>query len=46
MTYLGHSNLRATEKYLRLTEEAHAQIREPFENRFGEVFPEVCCEDE
>ncbi len=45
-TYLGHVNLNSTEQYLRLVPEAFAQVTVPFETSFGEVFPEVCDEDE
>ena len=41
MRYLGHKNLKSTEKYLRLVPEAYKQVTEPFEAHFGEVFPEV-----
>lgn len=41
MTYLGHSRLKSTEKYLRLVPEAYAQVTLPFEAGFGDVFPEV-----
>lgn len=46
MTYLGHSSLRSTEKYLRLVPEAYAQVTVPFEAGFGDVFPEVSDENE
>lgn len=39
--YLGHANLKSTEQYLRLIPEAHALLTRPFEEKFGEVFPEV-----
>ncbi len=39
--YLGHKNLASTEKYLRLTPEAHSLLVRPFEEKFGGVFPEV-----
>lgn len=37
--YLGHVNIESTEKYLRLTPEAHSMITRPFEEKFGDVFP-------
>lgn len=46
MTYLGHSSLRSTEKYLRLVPEAYAQVTVPFETGFGDVFPEVQDDNE
>jgi integrase len=45
MTYLGHNQIKSTAKYLRLVPEAYAQITVPFEESFGEVFPEVQDED-
>lgn len=45
MTYLGHTSIRSTEKYLRLVPETYAQITVPFEEKFGDVFPEVLYED-
>ncbi len=36
MVYLGHKNMKSTEKYLRLVPEAYAQVTAPFEERFGE----------
>ncbi|WP_409969126.1 tyrosine-type recombinase/integrase [Bengtsoniella intestinalis] len=46
MTYLGHSSIRSTEKYLRLVPESYAQITVPFETNFGDVFPEVTDENQ
>ncbi len=40
-TYLGHSRLSATEKYLRLVPEIYSQVTDMFEAAFGSVFPEV-----
>lgn len=42
--YLGHSRITATEKYLQLVPEAFRQVTEPFESRFGSIFPEVADE--
>jgi integrase len=39
--YLGHANINSTEEYLRLVPEAHALLTRPFEEKFGNVFPEV-----
>jgi integrase len=39
--YLGHANIKSTEEYLRLVPEAHALLTRPFEEKFGDVFPEV-----
>lgn len=39
--YLGHANIESTEEYLRLVPEAHALLTRPFEEKFGDVFPEV-----
>ena len=44
-TYLGHTRLSATEKYLRLVPEAFTQVTEAFESEFGTVFPEVRHEE-
>ncbi|OQA22149.1 MAG: Tyrosine recombinase XerD [Actinobacteria bacterium ADurb.Bin346] len=40
-TYLGHSSIRATEKYLRLTEELYPDIVRQAENTTSYVYPEV-----
>lgn len=40
-TYLGHSSTRATEKYLRLTEELYPDIIKRTENITSYVYPEV-----
>ena len=36
-TYLGHSKLSATEKYLRLVPDAYDELTEPFRNRFQKI---------
>ncbi len=40
-TYLGHSRLSSTEKYLRLVPEFYSQVTDMFETAFESVFPEV-----
>lgn len=44
-TYLGHSQLSATEKYLRLVPELYSQVTEVFKAEFGSIFPEVQYEE-
>lgn len=44
-TYLGHTRLTATEKYLRLVSESYSQVTEQFDSKFGSVFPEVSHEE-
>ncbi len=44
-TYLGHSRLTATEKYLRLVPEAYPQVTSICEQKFGYIFPEVYHEE-
>lgn len=39
--YLGHSGIESTEKYLRLTEEAHCDIIDKIAPFYTDVFPEV-----
>lgn len=39
--YLGHVDIKSTQKYLQLTSEAHQLVTRPFEEKFGDVFPEV-----
>ena len=36
-TYLGHSSLSATEKYLRLVPDAYGELTDPFRNRFQKI---------
>lgn len=45
-TYLGHKNIHATEKYLRLTSEMYPDILDKVEKRLGKLIPEVACYDE
>jgi integrase len=45
MRYLGHKSIKSTEKYVRLVPEAYAQVTIPFEEHFGDVFPEVRYEN-
>ena len=40
-TYLGHRGLESTEKYLRLTIEAHDSIIETMTEYYNDVYPEV-----
>ena len=40
-TYLGHKNIYATEKYLRLTSEMYPYILAKVKNACGEIIPEV-----
>jgi len=39
--YLGHSNIAATGKYLRLTAEAYPEILNQMEQNFGHVIPDL-----
>ena len=39
--YLGHKNIFATQRYLRLTPEAYPVLLGAFDKHFGSVFPEV-----
>lgn len=39
MAYMGHSDLRATEYYLRLTADLYPEVSEQFRLRFGYVVP-------
>ena len=39
--YLGHSQIRSTEDYLRLTAEVYPEVTKTFEARFGGIIPEV-----
>jgi len=41
-TYVGHSSVRATEKYLRLTKELYPDIVKKTEDITSYVYPEVC----
>lgn len=43
--YLGHNDLSATQRYLRLTAEIFPEMTAMFENHFGDVFPEVPHEE-
>jgi integrase len=38
-TYLGHSNVASTEKYLRLTEEMHGKLLEQVFQKYGDIVP-------
>ncbi|WP_213050285.1 site-specific integrase [Serpentinicella alkaliphila] len=40
-TYLGHRGLESTEKYLRLTIEAHASIIDTMTEYYNNAYPEV-----
>lgn len=40
-TYLGHKNIYATERYLRLTAEIYPDILEKIESTFGKILSEV-----
>ena len=40
-TYLGHKNIYATEKYLRLTSEMYPNILDKVESALGKLVPEV-----
>ena len=40
-TYLGHSGLTATQKYLQLVPEAYGLLTDSFESNYSQVFPEV-----
>ena len=40
-TYLGHTGIESTQKYLRLTEQSFSSITGPLENLYKGVFPEV-----
>jgi integrase len=42
-TYLGHASLAATERYLRLTEEAYPGILDAVSRTCAYIFPEVKC---
>ena len=44
-TYLGHSHISSTEKYLRLVPEIYSQMTEQYQNAFDYVFPEVSHEE-
>lgn len=39
--YLGHCDLRGTQRYLRLTSQMYPRITRLFEDKFGDVFPKV-----
>ncbi len=43
-TYLGHSDIKSTEKYLRLTEESFNTVTSALSLSHTGVFPEVCYE--
>ena len=38
-TYLGHSNVTSTEKYLRLTEESYSAVLQQISEAYGEIAP-------
>ena len=40
-TYLGHSSIKSTERYLRLTEERLSTIVDSVQTNIPDVFPEV-----
>jgi integrase/recombinase XerD len=40
-TYLGHTGIESTQKYLRLTTQSFSRITNPLENLYKGVFPEV-----
>ena len=40
-TYLGHTGLKGTQRYLRLTAELYPEIVSTVEAKFGEIIPEV-----
>lgn len=43
--YMGHSSVSATQYYLRLTAEVFPDIMEMVEEKFGDVYPEVVCDE-
>jgi integrase len=45
-TYLGHRGIESTEKYLRLTKEAHSSIIDALSSLYKNVFPEVVHHEE
>jgi hypothetical protein len=38
---LGHKNIYATQRYLRLTPEAYPMLLNAYESQFGSVFPSL-----
>lgn len=44
-TYLGHSRLTGTQKYLQLVPEAYGLLTDSFESKYRHVFPEVHDEE-
>ncbi|MGL6199153.1 MAG: tyrosine-type recombinase/integrase [Lachnospiraceae bacterium] len=44
-TYLGHTSICSTERYLRLTEEFFAKLTVPVEKLYADVFQEVTYEE-
>jgi len=40
-TYLGHTGIESTQKYLRLTTQSFSRITNPLENLFKGIFAEV-----
>lgn len=44
-TYLGHTGIESTQKYLRLTEQSFSRITNPLEDLYEGVFPEVNTDD-
>lgn len=44
--YLGHSNLRGTQKYLQLTAQMYPDILQKVEEKFGELIPFMEVQDE
>ena len=44
--YMGHSGIRSSQYYLRLTAELYPDITCALEQEFGWMIPEVCYEDD
>jgi integrase len=44
-TYLGHSRLTGTQKYLQLVPEAYGLLTDSFESKYRHIFPEVQDEE-
>lgn len=40
-SYLGHTDLYATQKYLRLTADVYPQLIERLEDKYGDIFPKL-----
>lgn len=43
--YMGHSSISATQYYLRLTAEVYPDMSKMVESKFGDVYPEVNCDE-